>query len=155
MKLVRLYLLSLFLLLTFSACEKKDPEAMQKVHWDRDMCVRCKMVVSDRKHTLQVINPENGRSYMYDDIGCLVLWFYEEKIEWADRAKIWITDTTTGEWIDARTAFYSGTNITPMGYGFSAHKTKDTIKKGEEILDFTEVSKRIFVIEDKNNRKTY
>jgi len=155
MKLVRLFLLSLFLLLTFSACEEKDPEAMRKVHWDRDMCVRCKMVVSDRKHTVQAINPENGRSYMYDDIGCLVLWFDEEKIEWADRAKIWITDTTTGEWIDARTAFYDGINITPMAYGFSAHKSKDTIKKGEEILDFTEVSKRIFIIEEQNNRKTY
>jgi len=83
---------------------------------------------------------------MFDDIGCMILWFEEEKIQWKDKAVIWITDVSNGKWIDARTAFYDTENITPMAYGFSAHKTKDSIKKGQEIIDFKEVTKRVIKI---------
>jgi len=155
MKKFNLLFLVIVLLLGLVGCEKKDPTEMRKVHWDRDMCARCKMVVSDRHHAVQVINTENGRSYMYDDIGCVVLWFDDEKIEWALHSKIWITDIATGKWIDARTALYDTHNITPMAYGFGAHESNSTIKVGEEIIDFTEVSKRIIEIEKNTNRKAY
>ena len=142
--------------LSFSACnEKSNADSIAKVHWDRDMCERCKMVVSDRQHAVQIINPVTGRSYMYDDIGCAVLWFEEEKIEWADKAKIWVTDITTGKWIDARTALYDTNNITSMAFGFGAHENNGTIKEGEETVNFTEASKRIFEIEANYNRKAY
>ncbi len=154
MKLFKLFFL-IFFTFTFSACEKKDPTSLNDVHWDRDMCERCKMVVSDRHHTVQVINIENGRSYMFDDIGCAILWFDDEKITWANKSKIWVTDLSTGKWIDARTAFYDTQNITPMAYGFAAHHGKESIKKGEEIINFEEMSKRIFIIEEKNNRRRY
>lgn len=136
----------LFLSLSFSGCEKKVDNGIAKVHWDRDMCARCVMVVSDRKNTTQVRHPDTGKKYMFDDIGCTILWFQEEKIDWKDKAIIWITEVNTGKWIDARTAFYDTENITPMAYGFSAHKTKDTIKKGQEIIDFNEVAKRVIKI---------
>jgi len=155
MKLVRLALLSMLIVWSFAGCEKRDPNAMRKVHWDRDMCERCKMVVSDRKHTVQVIQPKTGRSYMFDDIGCMVLWLHEEQIEWASSAKIWITDSTTGDWIDARTAYYDTSCITPMAFGFGVHKTKDSIKDGEEVIDFAEASRRIFKIEEKNTGRKY
>lgn len=139
-----LYFLSLVIL--FTGCEEKSKTEFSKVHWDRDMCARCVMVVSDRHNTAQVKNPQTGKKYMFDDIGCTILWFKDDKIAWQDKAIIWITDVNTGKWIDARTAFYDTENITPMAYGFSAHKTKDTIKKGQEIIDFTEVSKRVIKI---------
>lgn len=145
--------LAIVLLLGFTACEKKNPTELHAVHWDRDMCERCKMVVSDRQHAVQVINPANGRSTMYDDIGCAVLWFEEEEIEWASKAKIWVIDATTGKWIDARTALYDTNNITSMAYGFAAHENNSTIQTGEEMIDFSEVSKRIFKIEANQNRK--
>jgi len=154
MRLFKLFILSIFLFL-FNGCEKKDVTALNEVHWDRDMCERCRMVVSERHHAVQVINIQNGRFYMFDDIGCTVLWFDDEKIDWANKAKIWITDLTTGKWIDARTALYSTQNITPMAYGFAAHKSKESIKKGEEIIDFKEMSRRVFKIEEKNNRRRY
>jgi len=140
------FLVIVFLVLTFSACEKKSSTAVQEVHWDRDMCARCVMVVSDRHNTTQVINPDTGKKYMFDDIGCMVLWFKDNNIEWKDKAVIWITDVITGEWIDARKAFYDTENVTPMAYGFCAHKSKDTIKKGQEIIDFDEVVKRVIKI---------
>ena len=130
----------------FTGCEEKSKTDVAKVHWDRDMCARCVMVVSDRKNTAQVRDPKTGKKYMFDDIGCAVLWFKEEKINWKDKAIIWITDVNTGKWIDARTAFYDTENVTPMAYGFSAHLTKDTIKADQEIIDFNEVAKRVIKI---------
>jgi len=131
-------------LLNFVGCDKKPISTQaREVHWDRDMCTRCAMVVSDRNNTTQAINPANGKVYMFDDIGCMVLWFDNENIKWKDKAVIWITDATTGKWIDARKAFYDTENITPMAYGFCAHKSKDTIAQGQEIIDYDEVVKRV------------
>ena len=139
-----LFLLSAFLLtLSFYGCEKKSTTELSKVHWDRDMCARCVMVVSDRANTVQVRNPDTGKTYMFDDLGCAVLWFEEEKIAWKNKAVIWINDNQTGKWINARTAFYDADNITPMDYGFAAHKEKVSIKKGKEVIPFKEVEKRI------------
>ena len=138
--------MSALLLFSFTACEKKDTSGVAKVHWDRDMCARCVMVVSDRHNTTQVRDPQSGKKYMFDDIGCMALWFEEENIEWKERATVWITDINSGKWIDAKTAFYDTQNITPMAYGFSAHKSKDTIKKGQEIIDYNEVLKRVIKI---------
>ncbi len=152
---IKLLFLAIVLLLSFTACEKRSSTELRDVHWDRDMCERCKMVVSDRHNTVQVINPQTNRSYMFDDIGCMVLWFDDEKIAWADNAKIWITDAQTGKWIDARMAYYDTENITPMAYGFAAHDSNGTAKEHSKMINFEEVSKRIFKIEAKKNRKAY
>ena len=127
-----------------SGCEKKITTELHDVHWDRDMCKRCAMVVSDRKHTVQVINPKDGHSYMFDDIGCSILWFKEDKIQWEKEAIFWITDSKSGEWIDAKKAYYTSENVTSMAYGFMAYKIKPNTKN--EIIDFDEVSKRIIKI---------
>ena len=80
---------TVLLLLSFNGCEKKQiTTELQEVHWDRDMCERCKMVTSDRHHAVQVIDPKTGKSYMFDDIGCTLLWFEDEKISWKDQAKV-------------------------------------------------------------------
>ena len=107
------------------------------------MCDRCVMVISDRKNTVQLRDLSTNKLYKFDDIGCMAIWFNEENIEFKDKAKIWITDVESGEWIDARAAFYTSQNITPMGFGFSAHKTKNSIKNNSEILSYDEVLKRI------------
>ncbi len=138
-------MLKLFLLsfLLFLGCEQKPTNGHAKIHWDRDMCDRCVMVLSDRKNTVQLQNPTTKKVHKFDDIGCMVLWFEEEKIDFKDTAKIWITDAITGEWIDARSAFYSSENVTPMAFGYSAHASKESIKSGVEILTYEEVVKKI------------
>jgi len=134
----------LALMPVFSACQKEIETGPKKIHWDRDMCERCKMVISERNHAAQVLNEENGRRYMFDDIGCVILWFKEENITWKDSAKIWITDVKTSKWIDARTAYYDTIHQTPMAYGFSANEKKESItNKHSEIIDFNEMSKRV------------
>jgi nitrous oxide reductase accessory protein NosL len=141
------------LILSLGGCSKKSTDGQPvQMHWDRDMCERCKMAVSERKYAVQVINMKNGKAYKFDDIGCAVLWFKEEKIPWKDQAKIWITDAKTGKWIDARTAKYTDDSITPMAYGFAAYTDK-TFPKGHQVRHYDDVVKTIFKIEALNNEK--
>jgi len=42
MKHINYLLFGLLFLFGFAGCEKKDIGALHEVHWDRDMCVRCK-----------------------------------------------------------------------------------------------------------------
>ena len=138
--------LSISLALMFTACEKKVKTGIHDIHWDRDMCERCIMVVSDRNQTVQVINPKDGEAYVFDDIGCTFLWFKDQDIKWKDSAIIWINDFKTSKWINARTAYFDTMNITPMAYGFGAHEQKDSIQAGLEIIDYKEVEKRVLKI---------
>ena len=151
----RIFLLATLVIMSFVACEKKPVTTeLREVHWDRDMCSRCRMVTSDRQHAAQVIDPKSGKSYMFDDIGCTILWFDDEQIAWKQSAKIWITDGSTGKWIDARKAYYDVDNITPMAYGFAAHETKESIKSGKEILSYDQLIPKIIAIEKENLNRT-
>ena len=133
-----LFILGVFFI-SFSGCSKKDyTKEPAKMHWDRDMCERCKMAISERKFAVEGID-EKGRVYKFDDIGCLILWNKLEHPEVRFK-KIWITDAKSGEWIDAKKAFYTTDSITPMGYGFAAHKNRP---KSGEIIDFNEVKRRV------------
>lgn len=132
-----LFLLSLAALFIGCSDSSDVKEGMKKVHWDRDMCERCKMVVSERHFGVQMINPSSNRSFMFDDIGCAVLWFQEENKDWFDKAVIWINDAKSGEWIDARTASYTLGTLTPMGYGLSAF-AQENLPQGATALKFEE-----------------
>jgi hypothetical protein len=110
------------------------------------------MVVNERKFAAEVIDPDTDRVYKFDDIGCAVLWLEEEHIPWADKARIWVTDAKTGEWLDARTARYTDDSITPMAYGIAAYSNK-TLPKGKKVYDFAEISDKIRRIEALNNQK--
>jgi len=140
-----IFKLFFFILTTiyFSGCDNEVSLKPQEMHWDRDMCDRCKMVISERKHAVQVINIQNGKLYKFDDIGCVPKWFKEENISWKDNAKIWVTDVDTGHWIDAKIAFYDTMTITPMAYGFAAHEKRESIDSSLEVVDFNEMSKRV------------
>jgi hypothetical protein len=81
-----------------------------------------------------VIDPD-GRAYYFDDIGCAVLWLRRQP--WKDKARTWVNDVKTTEWIEAQKAnWMSGDPLTPMGYGFAA-----TLGPVENALDFETVTK--------------
>ena len=142
----------LLVVIFFQGCEKKDPLKPEEMHWDRDSCERCNMAISERKYAVQVINPMTKKHYKFDDIGCAILWFDEEKIPWKDKAIIWITDAKTGKWINAKTALYTDDSITPMAYGISAY-SKETFPKGKKPLTLQDAIKTIYKIEEYNKKK--
>ncbi|MRI83813.1 MAG: hypothetical protein C6I00_05260 [Nitratiruptor sp.] len=118
-------------------CERNDwTKEPATLHWDRDLCARCKMAISDRKFAVEAVD-EQGRVYKFDDIGCLVLWHKQEAPN-VRLVKIWIKDAKSGEWIDGRQACYQKGFHTPMAYGYGA------LKEGNgSCLSFDEVVKAI------------
>jgi len=154
MNVVKLVLVMGLAFFAFTGCNaKKNSNEVKEVHWDRDMCERCKMVVSDRHHAVQVINPQTHKARMFDDLGCAVLWFKEEQIDWKEQAILWITDAQSGQWIDAKKAYYDAGNITPMAFGFAPHLKKEAIAKEKEIFTFIQVSKKIVKMKKKKMKQ--
>ena len=153
MKKYKFYLLFIpLLLILFLGCEKKDENGIAKMHWDRDMCERCKMAISERKFAFMIVNPKSKKSYKFDDIGCGVLWLDEEKIPWKDDAIYWITDAKDGHWIDAKTAYYTDESITPMAYGLAAYSSEHK-PSNMKILSFQDAIKVVYEVEEYNIKK--
>ncbi|NQU65731.1 MAG: hypothetical protein HQ517_15830 [SAR324 cluster bacterium] len=124
-------------LVLVSACDRGNQEQLPvEPVWDRVVCERCRMAVSDNRYAVQAIDP-GGKSHFFDDIGCAVLWLKNQ--EWADRARVWVNDVNTHEWIEADKAHWRfGDENTPMGFGFAA-----TLTPLENPLDFQTVKERI------------
>jgi len=83
-------------------------------------CSECNMDVEKLDYMAQIITKE-GNTYFFDDIGCVVLWL---KNHTPDIERIVTKTLDTHRWIDAKKAWYSRTDATPMGYGFAAYETK-------------------------------
>ena len=56
------------------------------------------IVFSDPHYYAQVIHPD-GKPFYFDDIGCAILWLKRQP--WHNKARIWVNDVNTKEWIDA------------------------------------------------------
>ena len=111
-----------------SACGSQGewPEGMAEIKWDRDTCVRCSMVISDRRFAAEMRGGEKNTVFKFDDIGCAVFWMRDKAgdFPWMAEAatRIWVADAAGkgDKWLDARKAHYSGGAMSPMGYNFSA-----------------------------------
>jgi nitrous oxide reductase accessory protein NosL len=136
-----LLLLSMLLLL---ACgEKTETNKAAEMHWDRDMCARCVMVISDRKNSVQVQEIATKKVDKFDDFGCMVIRAEENSKDISKNYIVWVTDVNSGEWIDAKKALYTAGNTTPMAYGYSAYKSKSEVPNNQETFSFDEVYKFI------------
>lgn len=140
----------LSLLLPIGGCSGDADTGPVDVKWDRDVCARCNMVLSDRRHAAQVRRPATDASRSevkkFDDLGCAVLWLDQQA--WHDEAgvEIWVVDYQTGEWIDARSAYYVTDRQTPMQYGLGAVATPTP-----ESLSFADAREHIYRVEQKFN----
>lgn len=121
------------------------------VHWDRDSCERCRMILSDKKHAAQiryVDAQKRSRVRLFDDIGCAVIWLEDKAWREVASTEIWTTDHRNGEWIDARKAYYIKGQLTPMEYGLGAQSQLPI----EKSLSFAEAKLHIFKIEATYNQ---
>lgn len=121
------------------------------VHWDRDSCERCRMILSDRNHAAQIrYDDANQRSRvrMFDDIGCAVIWLADKPWRDSPSTEIWTTDHRNGEWIDAQSAYYIKGQLTPMEYGLGAQSQRPI----EKSLSFSEATSHIFRVEETYNQ---
>jgi copper chaperone NosL len=103
----------------------------------------CGMVIEDLAYASQVV-AQSGKTWFFHDHGGFVHWL-EDK-EFKDEAKIWVMSRDTHRWIDAKEAFYSLNEATPMGYGFGAYETQE-----ENLVDFETMSLKMLRGETMNN----
>lgn len=81
----------------------------------------CNMKIEDISYSAQVVL-QNNDTLFFDDIGCLILWLNEQTNQ--DKIILWVWAKDTNQYIDARKAWYSLTERTPMHYGFGAYFKK-------------------------------
>ena len=91
-------------------------------------CSECQMIIEDYPFTAQIATP-SGKTYFFSDVGSFVKWNTTK--DFGGKEKIWVFSNDTKRWIDARHAFYSVNDITPMEYGFGAYE-----KKEKDFIDY-------------------
>ncbi len=143
-KILRQLLLPLMLLLLF-ACSDDPGTGAVIVQWEQDGCRRCNMILSDQFHAAQVrYKPLDAPSeiYIFDDIGCAVVWLEGQSWKGDPTIEIWVNEYKTGNWIDARKAFYVAGHQTPMQYGLGAW-----LDAVPESMDFEAARVHIFKVD--------
>lgn len=105
-----------------TGCSSEPLTGPGKINWDRDVCERCAMVISERAYAAQIRDPMK-KVHKFDDFGCAVIWKEHQTFGDAE-SEFWAADSRAepagSQWLDARQAAYAGGKRTPMGYGFAA-----------------------------------
>lgn len=146
------YLLIIPLFFFITACEEEKTTGADEIRWDREICARCAMAVSDRKYSAQVRGGREGKRskvYKFDDLGCAVIWLDKQNWKDAPSTEIWVNDHRDGKWINAKTAWYVKMNNTPMDYGLGAQTVK-----AEGALTYEEAGAHIYKVEERFNQHT-
>jgi len=126
----------IFLCLLLMACNNEQASGPVEIIYDRDVCERCRMIISDRYHAAQIREPVSRKVYKFDDIGGAIIWLQDKPYKDDLKTEIWVAHHKTGEWLAAKTAWYLPGSITPMAYGFSAQ-----LKKNQKTIDFNTMLK--------------
>ena len=66
--------------LMLSACGDDGDwaEGMLPIKWDRDTCLHCMMVISDRRFAVEIRGGHRNDAFKFDDIGCAATWRVEK-----------------------------------------------------------------------------
>jgi len=109
---------ALWLLGLLLGCGPREP---RDIAFGEETCSHCHMTVADARFSAEVIT-RTGRTYIFDDVGCLANWLRDEP---APIASAWVWSMAPGEgWIPAAEAVYvqSDSLHTPMGSGLAAFR---------------------------------
>lgn len=128
-----------------AACSGDPGSGPLEVEWEHDTCQRCNMVLEDGFHSAQVRHSPSGKPtkvYMFDDIGCAIIWLEDKPWKGDAATEIWVNDHQTGAWIDARKAHYVGGQKTPMLYGLGAQ-----LEHSSGSVSFDRARQHVFEVE--------
>jgi len=132
-------------MLLLTACFEGEKTGPVDIHWDRDVCELCKMLISDHRFAAEVRGGEKKKIYKFDDIGCAINWLNDQPWAGDEAAEIWVVEVSSTReetvWLNARDARYVKGKLTPMNYGYSAVAPA---KSGEQVgIDFVELTTKI------------
>ena len=99
----------------------KKPLPVEEIKKNKKIiCSDCGMMVKRLNTSAQVITP-NGRTYFFDDVGCMIRWVVKQSFK--NNAKMFVFVPECSCYIDAYEAWYIRDGITPIGYGVIAYGT--------------------------------
>ena len=132
MKTFRTTLFILILTSIFIGCNESDTQ--NNSEQKNKICPQCYMPIGTEKlHTANI--DKDGDFTHFDDIGCMILYTHNKKIN-LKKAKINTFTSDTKRFINPFQAYYKINEITPMMYGFSAYENKTD----ETMINFNEVT---------------
>lgn len=116
-----IYLIFLvFISLIFTACGSSEETVIDS---RGKICPECNMTLSKNSHKHSSYLKSSGKINYFDDTGCMILWLKEKNIN-IENINIKVFSNDSLKYIDAKQAFYSIDEITPMNYGFSASEVQ-------------------------------
>jgi len=125
-KLLKPCLMAILALFIIAGCSKEEVKPVA-INEDTDKCEICHMAVKDNEFATEIIL-ENGKSMVFDDIGCMYKWMKENSDKKV--AHSFVKDYDSKEWIEAESAsyVYDKPIKTPMAYNVISF----TDKKGAQ-----------------------
>jgi len=89
-----------------------------------DMCVFCKMAISEKQYAAEFLN-QDGDAFKFDDIGCMAGYVAEKKVR-DSVAAFYVVDFHSKRWLKSEEGvFVFSLNFhTPMGGGMVAFKDR-------------------------------
>jgi len=138
--------LFLFLSFTFFTGCNSTEDSSVKNEKELKICPQCNMALP-KSHIHTCILIKNNKTYYFDDVGCMILWSKDQKIDLKSvETKIFSNDTK--KYINTFDAYFMINERTPMLYGFSAYE-----KEKEGSINFDEVILRMLRGEHMANPK--
>ncbi len=113
-------LLMLCLRIAGTGCDTAPATGPVEPTWDRDLCERCQMALSDRRFVAEIRMADDGRLRSFDDFGCASLWLDEQEAAGRSASELWVRSRDGERWLDAGKAYFVPGERTPMGYGLAA-----------------------------------
>ena len=99
----------------------KQTEGAETVHYGRETCAMCGMIISDAHYAAEIRGATDKALVKFDDIGCAIHWLDNAKWDDTAIAEFWVMDSEDGTtWLEARKAAYLGGVVSPMDYGHAA-----------------------------------
>lgn len=119
---------TLLLSLAFAGCPGHPTDRPPEIHYGRDLCNECHMIIGERTFAAAFVDPE-GNVFKFDDIGCLIHYQMHQPL--TGRGPLWVHDYESGKWLKVNEASFVSSQkiITPMGYGLIALSSQNAAKQ--------------------------
>jgi nitrous oxide reductase accessory protein NosL len=105
----------------------------------------CGMIINELDYAAQSIT-KDGVTRFFHDVGDVVEFIKDKNNK--EKITIWVWAKDSKKWIDAKKAWFSTDELTPMKYGFGAYE-----KKKDNYIDYKEMFLRVVRNETLRNPK--
>lgn len=97
----------------------------------------CGMIINDLTYASQIIS-KDGKTWFFHDHGGMANWLNTKDESFKKEAKIFVMTKDSKKYIEAKDAFFTTNEATPMRYGFGAYE-----KNGQNLISFDELLLRV------------